>query len=470
LNLHKESFVYGIVTVLSRFATIVLIPILTRLLSPTEYGILNLVITIVALGNLIVTFEIAQAVTLYFTDTNRSNRNLYPSTAFLFSLLMYSILIIFFFVFGNFINEILMNDSIGNMISFYGALLLSFNGIFFLIQNQLRLEFEKKKFAFLTIGFILLTSVGAIVGAVYFNNRIEGVILGQVIGAMIIDVVGIVLLSKRFCVGFDIGKLKVMLKLSLPLVPSSLLLLGGQQMPKLILSKFGGLNDIGIFGLAMQIAGFAGFAVLGIQTAITPSILANHHKAEVPTMLGNLFEKFSTLALLLCACLSVFSIELVLVFSSKIYENASNFVPILAFAIVLNSLYIFFPGKIIKGKSSAQLIASGTSFLVSVITGIIFIKIDGIRGAALATLLSAATFFFIWVFISQKLYKIIINWRLILKSTFSTVLFCCLSILLFPPKFAISILLIKCCVLILFTYILASKYIIEIWKQLTKKQ
>ena len=471
INLLKGSFTYGAVTILSRVATIFLIPILTRILSPEEYGLLNMVITIVALANLFVTFEIAQAVTLYFNDLKRNNRDLYPSTAFVFSMTMYFFLLVFVFIFGNMILKMYnIEDSIGISILFYGAMLLSVNGIFFFIQNQLRLEFLTRKFATLTIGFVLLTSIGSLGGAILFKNKIEGVISGQVLGAAIIDVIGIVIFWEQFSKGFNAEKLKEMLKFSLPLVPSGLLMLGGQQIPKLILSKYGSLEDVGIFGLATQIAGFAGITVLGVQTAITPSILANHHIEETPKMLGKLFEKFAIIALIFCAFLSAFANELVVLFSAPSYSGAANFVPYLAFAIVLNSLYIFFPGKIINGKSIAQLLASGGSFLVAVVAGYFLVNFDGIRGAAVSSLLAAITFLSIWCYISQKLYKIPVNWYKIFKLTVFTIILCFVCIYLISFKISLVFLLSKGLILVVFVYIIAREHLLDAYNQFILKK
>jgi len=470
INLLKGSFTYAAVTIFSRLATVLLIPVLTRILSPNEYGVLSMVLTIVTLVNLIITFEIAQAVTLYFTDRNRLDRDLYPSTAFLFSMTMYLVLLLAVGLFGGMVSKMLIKDGIGVTIIFYGALLLSVNGIFFFIQNQLRLEFQTQKFAVLTLGYVALTSLGGIGFAFLFKDRTEGVVVGQVVGAAIVDMIGILVLWKRFSTGFNFDKLKEMLRLSLPLVPSGLLLLGGQQVPKIILSKFCSLNDVGIFGLAAQIAGFSSLAVLGVQTAITPSILANHHEIETPSILGKLFEKFATVALLFCAFLSVFTNELVKVFSTSSYANAANFVPYLAFALVLNSLYVFFPGKIIKGKSASQLIASGGSFLVAVISGVILVKLDGIRGAALSALLAAASFFFIWCYLSQKLYMLPVNWFKLFKATALTVIICVISTLLIPSVFTFGIIVLKSVILILFTCSIAWDYLVEIWKRYIVKE
>lgn len=465
INLLKGSVTYGAVTIFSRIAAVVLIPILTRLLSPDEYGVLSMALTIVLLLNYIATFEVAQAVTLFFTDRNRTDRDLYPATAIRFSLMMYFFLLTIVLLFGNMISGMITDGKIRPAIFIDGVLLLAANGIFLLIQNQLRLEFKTKKYAVLTLGYVLLTSFGAIGGASFFDHPTEGVIAGQATGAAIIDIIGVLMLWNRFRIGFSMEKLREMLRLSLPLVPSGLLLLGGQQIPKFILSIYGSLEDVGIYGLAYQIAGFSALAVLGVQTAITPSVLTNHHESETPRMLGRLFEGFTIVALLFCSFLSTFASELVMVFSTSGYGRAANFVPLLAFAIALINLYIFFPGKIIKGKSASQLIASLGGFLVAIVTGFLLIRFDGVRGAAVTTLLSSAAFFFIWCRLSQKLYRLPVNWLKLLLLTALTAGVCSIGIFFIPSGITVFNITMKCALLGLFTCLIAWDYLLVWWKR-----
>lgn len=470
INLLRGSFTYGAVTIFSRIAAVILIPILTRLMTPVEYGTLNMALTIITLATLVVTFEVSQAVTLYFTDKNRTDRDLYPGTAFSFYVAMYLFYLVIAAFFGSKIFASITGEDIGSGIIFNAVMLLAANGIFFLIQNQLRLEFKTPEYAVLTLGYVLLISSGAFAGAMFSASPAESVILGQAIGAAIIDVIAVTMLWRRFSSGFSFKKLREMLRFSLPLVPSGLLILGGQQLPKFILSVYGNLEDVGIYGLAYQIAGFSALAVLGVQTAITPSVLANHEEAGTPMMLGRLFDIFTIIALIFCSFLSVFSHELVLIFSTPSYGRAANFVPFLAFAISLSTLYIFFPGKIIKGKSGKQLTASIGSFLVAAVTGLVLIRFDGIRGAALSTLLSAATFFFIWCYMSQKLYHLPINWIKLFLSTALAGVVCSVGIFLIPAGISFYVILIKSGLLLIFSCIIGWSYLLEVWKKYSVKK
>ncbi len=462
-QLLKGSATYGAVTIISRIAAIITIPILTRLLSPDEYGTLNIMLTVVQLANFVATLEVAQAVTLFYSNKDLPERSRYPSTALFFSCSMYLLLFFIVVIFSNFFADLILDKTSDPDIVVYGVFLLAANGIFFLVQNQFRLTFQTKHYALFTLGYVLLTSIGAIVGALYFKLPAGGVLLSQAIGASIVNIFGIFFLKDLFNKGLHKQVLRRMLQFSLPLVPAGLLLLASQQIPKFILNRYSSLENVGVFGLAYQIAGFAGLAVLGVQTAITPAILANHQSPETPKMLGKLFETFVTVSLIFCTFLSLFAIELVSLFSSDEYASAASYVPFLSFSVAMSSLYIFFPGKIIKGKSAKQLLASASSFIVAVITGFFLVQYDGVRGAALSTLLSATAFFIIWFSISQQLYKVPVNWIKLAFALFITIIVCTSGMLLFPSGISFPIIALKGSIMVFFSILIARKYLLNFW-------
>jgi O-antigen/teichoic acid export membrane protein len=462
-SLLKGSVIYAAATIISRVAVIILIPILTRIMATEEYGAMSLMTTGVQLANFIVTLEIAQAVTLYYTNQNDPNRHQYPPSALWFIVVVYAVLsVIAALLLGAGSSMNFSEAAFSPQLIFSGVILLAATGIFQLLQNQLRLEFKTKLYAILTILYVLLNAVGAIVGAKTFHeSSAVGVIGGQALGTSISCAIAFFMLKKEFSFGFKMPALKKMISYSLPLVPASFFLIGTQQASKFILGAYGMIEQAGIFGLAMQIAGFSGLALIGVQTAITPAILANHQAADTPKRLGGLFEIFFTLSLLFCAGLSVFAEELIMIFSTPDYITASRYIPILAFGIAFNGLYIFFPGKIINGKSSAQLFASALSFIVSIIAALILVKTEGTMGAAIATLISSITFFCCWYFISQKLYHVPVKWlklamhaAIIIATTF-------IVVRLIPSSVSFSVIFLKSLILLVLMVVVGFRYISE---------
>ena len=65
----RDSLIYGLASILSRGLAIFLLPIYTRVLSPADYGVYDLLVTLVALANLVVALEVSQGLARYWADT-----------------------------------------------------------------------------------------------------------------------------------------------------------------------------------------------------------------------------------------------------------------------------------------------------------------------------------------------------------------------------------------------------------------
>ena len=65
----RDSLVYGLASILSKGLAIFLLPLYTRVLSPSDYGAYDLLITLGVLANLIVALEISQGLARLWSDT-----------------------------------------------------------------------------------------------------------------------------------------------------------------------------------------------------------------------------------------------------------------------------------------------------------------------------------------------------------------------------------------------------------------
>ncbi|HSW21367.1 MAG TPA: oligosaccharide flippase family protein, partial [Burkholderiaceae bacterium] len=66
--LWRDGVVYAAGTILSRGIALLLLPLLTRVLSPSEYGALDMIVTCGVLINLIVPLETSQALARFWNE------------------------------------------------------------------------------------------------------------------------------------------------------------------------------------------------------------------------------------------------------------------------------------------------------------------------------------------------------------------------------------------------------------------
>ena len=92
----KNSLIYTLGHLLTSGIAIFLLPIYTRYLSPAEYGVIDLFIVIAAIVNLTIALEISQGIARYYQEAkNEKEKRKYTSSAFWFTILVYSL---FFFL------------------------------------------------------------------------------------------------------------------------------------------------------------------------------------------------------------------------------------------------------------------------------------------------------------------------------------------------------------------------------------
>ncbi len=83
----KSSSVYSISSIIAQGLSFVLIPLYTRILNPSDYGFLDLVIVFATLVNLTVPLQISQGAAFLLW---RGERQRAPEVVFLFCVMVYS--------------------------------------------------------------------------------------------------------------------------------------------------------------------------------------------------------------------------------------------------------------------------------------------------------------------------------------------------------------------------------------------
>ena len=107
--------------------------------------------------------------------------------------------------------------------------------------------------------------------------------------------------------------------------------------------------------------------------------------------------------------LTLFSKEILILMTEKSYHSAFSIIPILTAAVLFNGMYIFAVGVSIAKKTKVFIYVGIFSLISNIVLNYLFIPSFGIKGAALATCITAIFSFIIYMFFSQKNYKIDYN-------------------------------------------------------------
>ena len=159
----RDSVLYSIPILISRGLFIFLIPLYTRVLSPTDFGALDMLMAFGAIVNLTVAMEVSQGVARYYADEREVDRKIiYASTAFWFTLLCYSLFLSLSLHFSEVLSRLVLGVEGLESVFRIGMFFLWLNGLFYLIQNQFRWELRSRDFAMVSLLVTVTTAALAV--------------------------------------------------------------------------------------------------------------------------------------------------------------------------------------------------------------------------------------------------------------------------------------------------------------------
>lgn len=408
----RDSLIYGLASILSRGLTIFLLPIYTRVMSPADYGVYDLLVTLVALANLVVALEVSQGLARYWAETAEGAARIrFASTALLFTVCMYLGVCGLSLIFSMPLTKLLTGDVVYVAAFRLGMAFIALNGLYYLVLNQFRWELRSREFALISLGYAVLTLCFALLFCVVLDWGLEGVLLAQIAATLICLLVALLRLKSSFKLAFDFLALRRMLVFSLPLVPSGIAIFTSLYVNRFALIQYTTIEEVGIYGLATRIAGLITLLILGVQAALTPLVYQHANQPETPGHIARLFSWFAAIALLGCLGLGLLAGELVQVFATADYTRAAPLVIILAPAMLLSQMYVFAPGIGIRKKTLYQLGVTLLAAATSVLANWLLVPVFGMAGAAWATLFSSVVFLWGWFWVSQRLYPVPYAWR-----------------------------------------------------------
>jgi len=443
----KDSLIYSIPTFFSRGLSFLLIPLYTRVLSPEDYGTLDLLLVFASFVNVTVALEVSQGVARFYrSESSAESKVAYASSGLWFTVFCYGLFLAVSLYFSEKLATFVMGDVSKETAFRIGVIYIFFNGIYQLIANQARWELKSSKYALISFVMSLLTAMVSVYLAYFLVWGLHGLLIGLTLGSVGGLFTGLWLLRNSFKPRLDIQRLKQMLLFSSPLVLSGISVIVSTYIDRVMISHYLSISDVGIYGIAFRLASVIGLLITGFRMAFLPLVYKNFESPETPQEISSVFRIFIALYLVIFFLLSVFSREIIVLMTTKEFYEASHLVPILVPAIMLSQMYFFAPGIGIAKKSHYLIWINLVGALLNTFLNWFLIPYMGVIGAAIATLIGYICIFTMYVSMSQRLYYVPHSWYRII--CFSILFSCFLAIILFSGiggalKLLVSIVLVS---------------------------
>jgi len=388
----KSSIIYSLVGALPYASGFLLLPWFTQLLTPRQFGINALYITLMYFIQIISTFGLDMSVGVMYFDykDDRKKLNEFLGTAFI-SLAILGVFSFVFFSLGGIrlFNFTFHSSDFIDLIPFGLFTIISgiFNSTFKTYSNLLINQERPARFFWLNITNFGITITVSLILLYLFPFTLYGPILGRLIPAVISASLSLLLLSGEYGLSWNTTYIKKIISYSTPIMVYALLTWVVSYIDRfLILRIMLDPTFVGIYDFAVKMVIGLDLIMTGLVNTVNPRIynIWKEQDLHESTLEINRYYNGITAFFLLLIPLFVFLAPLVipLVIRKAIYYEAFGFLAILGAGYATRVwFYMFLAPLMFFKKTSALPKVFIFSAVFNVIAGFIMIRYFGLIGA-----------------------------------------------------------------------------------------
>ena len=342
-NLFKHSFIFGLGESLRSITGIVLIPIYTRYLTPTDYGqleLLNITVSIM----LIIGFQgIGVAFLKSYSEVDKNNESLINLVSTSYFYILFSSLTIcsLMFLFSNDINTFLFGEHKAPDLFIKLISISIFSSLVSYIPFHLfRAELQSVKYIYISLANLLMQLSFNIIFVTKLKLGVKGILLGNVVSGIIALLITTLCIRRylRFKISGKI--LKDLLSLGIPLVFATLSYLVMQSADRYLLQRLGSLEELGLYSLGLRFTSFLTFFVINpFNLAWGPLSFQIAIKENGKDIFRKVITYFFLCLCILGAIIIIWAPAIIKIVVGETFWNASNIVLPLIYAMYLAVLW-----------------------------------------------------------------------------------------------------------------------------------
>lgn len=409
-QLAGDSLIYGISSIVGRMIGIFLIPIYTRLFTPADYGIINLINISFFLIGLLIVSALDNSFARWFYDTKDPSDQKQSFAVYIwYQLIIASIAGFVIILASSWITHSFFKETGKPIYLILPALTLLTNILPAALINWYRVQRKAIATVFFTISQTLTTIGFTILFVIVLRWGISGVFGAITLSTAIFSIIAIFQLKGWLSFfHFNKERLKVMLKYALPMVPAALsywLLNNTDSYFILYFTK--STSEVGLFGIGAMVASLLTLFTGAFQQAWGPFAFSIIDNPDAKKIYANVFLLYGYFISLLAALLMIFAPEGLMIFTTPQYYDAAWVAGILGYNLMLIGFsYIAIIGISIRKTTAPYGMAMLYATIVTMVLNFILIPKMGKEGSALATVIAQALVPSYLFYIGQKVYAI----------------------------------------------------------------
>jgi O-antigen/teichoic acid export membrane protein len=412
-ELLRHSAIYGLGSIVARALGVLLLPLYTRYLSPSDYGLIE---TLVALAA-VLTALVAQAMKsaffrFYFDSAEPERRLLVVRTAFWYVLAASTALLIAGVALSQPISWLLFGTRAHD-----GLVIAAFIGLWAAMNYEqmtslFRVEQRSAAYVAATLANVAITIAATVLLVVVYDKGPVGVLVGNFTGTLIVYAALLVYSSPALGLQFDRSLYRAMNRFGLPLVPSAVALWLTNFSDRFFLVKLADVHEVGLYSIGVRVAS----GIVLLLTAFRLAWPAFAYSIEDDREASRTYSFVLTYVVYVCCwlalALGLLAPWILKLITTKPFYPAQDVVAPLAFGVAAFGAYVVVQiGTGRARQTRSNWLVTGAAALVNVALNLALIPPYGRMGAAIATV-SAYTLLFVGMaWRAQRVFPVAYQWR-----------------------------------------------------------
>lgn len=407
-SLFKNSGIYLIANILNMAIPFFLLPILTRFLTPLDYGLIATFQIIVNILIPIIGLSMNGAITRQYYANDNINFSVYLSNALILLLCTSFSALFIVLAFSGIIGDIIEFPSSWLWISVIVAVFQIINTILLAIWQ---VEIKPLKYSVFQNSQTFLNFALTILLVVFLEMKWQGRILSQLMILVIYGLMAIIILLRKKMINlrWNASYFRHIIRFGLPLIPYSFTGWIMLSVDRIFINNFVNVSETGLYSVAFQITLVIGILQSSFNNAWIPWL---YDKLKWSNLIMRIkIVRFSYIYVFFNFCVAIListlsPLLLPIIVGSKFY-GITPIITWLAYAQASSSIhymtvnYIFYHNKNIYLAYEAFIVAA-----IHIPLTYFFVKMNGALGAAQALLISNVLTSLLTFYFSTKVEKL----------------------------------------------------------------
>ncbi len=410
---------YQVADVVSKFIAVLLLPVYTRYIAPSGYGVVELLANGVIFISILVRFGIIEAfLRFYFSDEDQDRRDALARRAVGFLLLSSTIAAAALATASGPLSRLVLShrDTRTFLIAVLG--LWAFTNLE-LAYGLLRVDERIRAYAIASLSNVGLTIASSVVLVVVLGLGPRGLLLGNYGSSTIVLLALWWTLRGRLRRPHEHGeRLPLLLRFGLPTVPAEISVYALSIVDRYYIYHARSQALAGLYSIAIKLAGAVAFIVRAFQYAWPPLAYSITDDTEAGRLYGLVTTYYLLISGWVVAGLALLGRWVVRLLAAHAYYGSYRALPWVALGWAMYGLWVVF--LVIAGRvkvTTRNFPASLAGLAANVVLLVVLVPPLGIAGAGIALCGAYVAMLSVMHLLTRRLFRVAFEWRRITQLT-----------------------------------------------------